>query len=235
MAQIASEQSTQHRRSAAALTVESVTIVLATVGFIALSFMARSIRYFDFDLSAARALQAIHENAFDVLMRVVGTPGYPPQVYAEIVVLLVILWVVKLKWEALMEVFATVGIGVVGLIVKILVDRPRPTPDLINVMTSLDNGKQSYPAGHVESYVAILGFLWYLSYTLLPKNSLRRWVQLLVYGAMIVLIGFSRVYVGEHWLTDVIGGYLLGGIWLWLTIKLYEWGKPRFFKRKGVK
>jgi undecaprenyl-diphosphatase len=230
MAQIASEHSVRHRRSAAAVTVEGITVVLATLAFIVLAFTAHSVRYFDFDLSVARALQGIHENAFDLLMRVVGVPGYPPQVYAEIVVLLVILWVLKLKWAALMEVFATVGIGVVGLIVKILVDRPRPTPDLVNVMTALDNGKQSFPGGHVESYVAILGFIWYLSYTVMPNNSVIRLVELLVFGTMIALIGVSRVYVGEHWLTDVIGGYLLGGLWLWLTIKLYEWGKPRFFK-----
>jgi membrane-associated phospholipid phosphatase len=235
MAQLVSGHSIRHRRSAAALTVEGIVVVLAVIAMAALAFAAHSVRYFDIDLSAARALQSIHAGAFDSAMRLVGAPGYPPQVYVEIVVLLVILWAVKLKWEALMEVFATVGIGAVGLIVKILVDRPRPTPDLINVVTALDNGKQSFPAGHVESYVAILGFLWYLSYTLLPRNSVRRLVELIVFGVMIALIGVSRVYVGEHWLSDVVGGYLLGGIWLWLTIKVYAWGKPRFFKSERTK
>src|SRR5207249_2212329 len=108
-------------------------------------------------------------------------------------------WFFKMKWEAVMQVFATVGIGVVGLVIKILVDRTRPTPDLVQVLTTLDAGKQSYPAGHVESYVAILGFLMYLGWTLLPKNSVSRWVELVVYGIMIALIGISRVYVGEHW------------------------------------
>jgi membrane-associated phospholipid phosphatase len=230
MTQSASEHSIRHRRSAAALTVEGIAVVLATIALAVLAFTAHTVRYFDIDLSLARALQGIHAGAFELAMNLVGAPGYPPQVYALIVIMLGILLAFKLRWEALMEVFATVGIGVVGLIVKILVDRPRPTPDLINVVTALDNGKQSFPAGHVESYVAILGFLWYLSYTLLPKNSFSRVVELMVYGVMIVLIGVSRVYVGEHWLSDVVGGYLLGGIWLWLTIKIYEWGKPHFFK-----
>ena len=230
MAQLASEHSIRHRRSAAAMTVEGIAVVLAIIALAALAFTAHSVRYFDIDLSAARALQSIHAGAFELAMRLVGAPGYPPQVYAEIVIMLGILWAVKLKWEALMEVFATVGIGVVGLIVKILVDRPRPTPDLINVVTALDNGKQSFPAGHVESYVAILGFLWYLSYTLLPKNSFSRLVELSVFGLMIALIGVSRVYVGEHWLSDVVGGYLLGGIWLWLTIKVLRVGQTALFQ-----
>lgn len=230
MAQLAGERAIGHRRSAAAVTAEGIAVLLAVVAMAALSFAAHSVHYFPIDLEAARAEQSIHAAAFDTLMRFVAAPGYPPQVYVWIVFMLVVFWFFKMKWEAVMQVFAVVGIGVVGLLVKILVDRPRPTPDLINVMTTLDGGKQSFPAGHVESYVAILGFLMYLSFRLLPKGSISRWVELAVYGIMIALIGVSRVYVGEHWLSDVVGGYLLGGIWLWLTIKLYEWGKTRFFK-----
>lgn len=235
MTQLAGEHSIHHGRSAASVTVQGIAVVLATVALAALAFAAHSIHYFDIDLAAARAVQGIHVAAFDTLMHFVAAPGYPPQVYVWIVFMLVVFWFFKMKWEALMQIFANVGIGVVGLLIKIVVDRPRPTPDLINVMTTLDGGKQSFPAGHVESYVAILGFLFNLSYTLLPKNSISRWVELLVYGLMIALIGVSRVYVGEHWLSDVVGGYLLGGIWLWLTIRLYEWGKPRFFKTERSK
>jgi membrane-associated phospholipid phosphatase len=71
-----------------------------------------------------------------------------------------------------------------------------------------------------------------LSLTLLPKTSITRWLTLIVYGFMLAFIGISRVYLGEHWLTDVVGGYLFGGIWLWLTIQLYQWGKPRFFAKE---
>ncbi len=221
------------RKQSTAISAGSVLVGLASLALLVLAWLAHAVPYFGFDLSTTRAVQAIHVGAFDALMRIVAAPGYPPQVYLMVVLMLVILWAFKLKWEALAEVFAVLGIGIVGLIIKILVARPRPTPDLVNVMTALDNGGQSFPAGHVESYVAIVGFLWYLSYTLLPKHAVSRFVELLVYGTMIAFIGLSRVYVGEHWLSDVIGGYLFGGIWLWLTIQLYEWGKPRFFKDKG--
>ena len=235
MAQLAGEHLVHHKRSAASATVEGIVVLLAVIAMAALAFAAHTVHYFDIDLAATRAVQGIHSDAFDLVMRLVAAPGYPPQVYGLVALMLVILWAFKLRWEAVSEVFAVIGIGVVGLIVKILVDRPRPTEDLVKVMTTLDGGKQSFPAGHVESYVAILGFLWYLSYTLLPKSSISRLIEMLVYGLMIVLIGVSRVYVGEHWLSDVAGGYLLGGIWLWLTIKFYEWGKTRFFKTERSK
>lgn len=234
MSQVTRQPVVRHQQFAR-ISVDGVLVVIATVVLVVLAFFAHEIPYFGFDLSMTRAVQGIHIGAFDALMQIVAAPGYPPQVYVVIVITLVILWVFKLKWEALAEVFAVLGIGIVGLLIKIVVDRPRPTPDLVNVLTALDNGKQSFPAGHVESYVAILGFLWYLSYTLLPKHTAARLVELSVYGTMIAFIGLSRVYVGEHWLSDVIGGYLFGGIWLWLTIRLYEWGKPRFFKKERSK
>jgi membrane-associated phospholipid phosphatase len=211
------------------LTPGAALTALATAALVALSLYVRANPVTPLDLEAMKTVQGIHQDLFNFAMHIVGQPGYPPQVYIVIVIMLVILWAFHLKWEALMEVFATVGIGVVGLAIKIFVDRPRPPAELLNGGTSLDGGKYSFPAGHVQSYVAIFGFLLYLSLTLLPKNSIGRWVELAVYGLMLALIGISRVYLGEHWLTDSIGGYLLGAIWLWLTIKLYEWGKPRFF------
>jgi undecaprenyl-diphosphatase len=165
------------------------------------------------------------------MMRAVGEPGYPPQVYALVVWIIVVLLLTGLKWEAVMEIFATVGIGAVGLLIKTLVNRPRPTPDLVNVLTVLDNGKLSFPAGHVESFMAIIGFLWFLSFVLC-KNPWVRTISLLVFGEMLALIGISRIYTGEHWMTDSIGGYLFGSLWLILTIWLYEWGKTRFFVQK---
>jgi len=134
------------------------------------------------------------------------------------------------RWAAMAHVFA-VGIGVVGLVVKILVDRPRPSAALIQVANpNLDGGKYSFPAGHVESYVAILGFLWFLA-CISPSRSLWRALTLIVFGLMIALIGLARIYSGEHWFSDVAGGYLLGSIWLVLTIRFYDWGKSRFLRK----
>lgn len=110
-----------------------------------------------------------------------------------------------------------------------VVDRPRPSPDLIQVWNaSLDGGKFSFPAGHVQVYVAVFGFLLYLAYVS-PSRSWTRSGVLIICGLLIGLIGLARVYSGEHWFSDAVGGYLLGSIWLVLTIYFYRWGKARFF------
>lgn len=211
--------------------IVSLYFVLALIALIALSVFVHSNPIPPFDLAASHLVQSVHAGWFDIMMRIVGEPGYPPQVYVLVFWIIIVLYLTGLKWEAVAELFATVGIGAVGLLIKTLVNRPRPTADLVNVITVLDQGKLSFPAGHVESFMAIIGFLWFLSFVLC-KNSWVRAISFLVFGEMLALIGISRVYTGEHWMTDAVGGYLFGSLWLIVTIYFYEWGKGRFFVQK---
>lgn len=234
MAQSAIQKS--HRRRAFTLTPDVIFAALAFAALVALSLFVYANPRWPVDLQITRDIESIHEPLFSAVMHIVGQPGYPPQVYLLVAFILVLFWRFGLKWEAVMHACATVGIGVVGYIPKILIARPRPPAELLNGGTILDGGTLSFPAGHVQSYVAIVGFLWFLSYTLLPKNSATRWIELFVYSFMLTFIGMSRVFLGEHWLTDVIGAYLLGFLWLWVTIRLYRSDRARraFERRFGA-
>jgi undecaprenyl-diphosphatase len=77
----------------------------------------------------------------------------------------------------------------------------------------------SYPAGHAMSATICYGLLAY--YVLHARPQWRTWVQGGL-GVGLAVIGFSRVYLGVHWPTDVLGGYLAGGAWLALCIAV--WG-----------
>ena len=57
---------------------------------------------------------------------------------------------------------------------------------------------------------------------------------LLILGGMVALIGLSRIYEGQHWASDVLAAYLLGSVWLSLSILIYRWGKPRYFVNQPV-
>ncbi len=206
----------------------SLTVVAAVL-LTALAFGAYTTPHFPWDVTIERAVQSFHPAWFVLLMHLVGEPGYPPQVYVLCAIILLALWFTGNRWEAVSEVFAIVGIGAVGLAVKLVVNRPRPSPDLVQVLNPhLDNGKFSFPAGHVESYMAILGFLFFLAW-ISRDHSWKRTLELVFFGLMMALIGLSRVFVGEHWPSDVLGGYLLGIFWLSVTILFYRWGKGRFF------
>src|SRR5512141_836571 len=121
---------------------------------------------------------------------------------ALIVIIFVILFSIGLRWEAVVTLGAAVGSASLAGIIKTIVHRPRPGADLVTVLQQLNNS--SFPSGHVLAYTAFFGFLFFLSYTLL-KPSFARAALLVILGSLVVLIGLSRIYVGDHWASDVIG------------------------------
>jgi membrane-associated phospholipid phosphatase len=211
-----------------------VYLVIATVAFIGLTFAARGTLYFGFDLPLTHALQSYTAPWVIAFLRAVGWPGFAPQVYvmlAGFCVLLFFLYsrlsALALGLGALLESFSDLG-------VKILVGRPRPSPTLVNAIDLAFRGASSgwglsFPAGHPASYMVIFGFLAYLGYSS-KLSRFWRGFGVVVCSLIILLIGISRIYLGDHWFSDVLAGYLLGSIVLVLTIFLYRWVQTRFIK-----
>lgn len=103
--------------------------------------------------------------------------------------------------------------------VKELVGRPRPTDSLVDVAHQL--GDPSFPSGHVLGATLLYGFLIYCAEICIAGRRLRRLVQgLLLLG--IGLMGYARVELGEHWPTDVLGGYAIGLLILAVVIWLHR-------------
>jgi len=207
-------------------------MAVALLGFLVLMYFAATSPYMSFDLPITLAVQSFHPAWFDVSMRWISETGFPPQVYIWVTILVIVLFVFRSHWEALGTIFAGAGIGAVGGIVKLFVVRPRPSADLVHVFRDLSAYHDSFPAGHVMGNVAIMGFLVFLAIKVFKPMWLR--VGIIVFLVpQIVLIGLSRIYEGEHWFSDVLGGYLLGSIWLVVTIYFYRWVKTRFGSPKS--
>ncbi len=206
-------------------------VVAAIIAFGVLFFFARTVAYFTFDVTIEQAVQNFKPDGFDFLMRFVSGLGFNPIVYPLCGLVILFLFVTGLRWEAVMLVFAGAGVSLLGAVTKIVVHRQRPTPELVNVFAPLND--YSFPSGHVLLFTAFLGFLFFLIYTL-NKHSWGRTLGLIFFGGLVALVGVSRVYLGQHWPSDVIGAYLLGSVWLAITIYVYRWGKPRFFVTQPV-
>ena len=106
-----------------------------------------------------------------------------------------------------MALIAAVFSTAVNVLVKDLIQRPRPTAAVVHVLDTINS--YSFPSGHVMFYLGFFGFIWFLAFSLL-KPSLKRGLLLVFFSSLVVLIGISRIYVGEHWASDVLGSYLLG-------------------------
>lgn len=105
-----------------------------------------------------------------------------------------------------------------NFVLRDLIDRPRPSPDLVRV----EGGPQgaSYPSGTALHAMLFYGFMVYLLAKVAPPS---RWRQALsaVLVLWILLQGAWLINHGRHWASDVVGGYLYGATYLVLWIKLY--------------
>ena len=206
-------------------------LIAAVVVFAILAVLAHTIAYFTFDLVITDEIQKFHGFVFDGVMRTLTWIGFSPQAPILVGAAVLLLYVSGLKWESVMTLLGNIGISVLGAMTKLIVLRPRPSPNLVDVVAQLPD--YGFPSGHVLFFVTFFGFLAFLAYTLL-KPSWGRRVLLLVAYALIALIGLSRIYLGEHWASDVIAAYLFGSVWLTACVRVYRWGKSRFFVNQPV-
>jgi membrane-associated phospholipid phosphatase len=209
-----------------------ICLVFVTAAFGLLAIMARREAFFPVDLTITRIIQASDGPVLTAVMTAVSWPGFTPQSVVFVVAAALLLYLLGLHWEAIVSVLAAVLEELLNLLVKIVIHRPRPSTDLVHVFGALLTG-YSFPSGHVMFYTCWFGFLWFLAYALL-KNSWIRALILAVTGGMVLLVGLSRIYLGEHWASDAAGAYLLGGIELIAVIQLYRWGKNHFCRFQSV-
>jgi undecaprenyl-diphosphatase len=205
-------------------------VFVAAAVFVTLAAVAHWVAYFPFDLRITLALQAYHGDLFARAMYAISWLGFMPQVWVICLLTAGLILAFGLRWEALMCLYAEAGV-IVGSLVKLIVTRPRPSADLVHVFAQLPSS--GFPSGHVLEFTCFCGYLIFLNYTLV-KPSLGRSIVMAALLALIVLMGPSRIYQGQHWFSDVMGAYLLGSLWLAGTIKLYRWGKRKFFVRQPV-
>jgi membrane-associated phospholipid phosphatase len=128
-------------------------------------------------------------------------------------------WMRRLRLEALMIVLATTMSNLFRVWFHRIVNRPRPSPHMVQVEQQ-SHGK-SFPSGHVLASMTFWGWLLALWPLLWQGNRLRQKTLRSIPVLFIAFIGPSRIYLGDHWATDVLGGYLLGGSWLALLFRVY--------------
>jgi undecaprenyl-diphosphatase len=155
------------------------------------------------DISVNRMLQALRNAPADELMIILTMLGDRAVAFAFAAAMaLWLFW--RRAWRAGIAVIAAVAVGeLVIQLLKTSIERPRPG-DLTAILS------YSFPSGHATRATICFGL-----FAVLASRSLGAWGRALVYagsGIAAISIAFSRVYLGAHWLTDVIGGLLFGAM-----------------------
>ncbi|HEX2182317.1 MAG TPA: phosphatase PAP2 family protein [Rubrobacteraceae bacterium] len=175
-----------------------------------------------FDRSTADALHSFASEASGLTdsLRIVGVLG-SLEALAVVSMLVVGVLLLQRRWSMLAAwLVAVLGGEALNLLLKNVFARPRPHFDRPLVVET----SYSYPSGQAMESVVIYGMLAYFAVLSL---SGQRTHAIFVVGAaaLVILIGFSRVYLGAHYFSDVVGGFVAGGAWLSTVIT--GWGTIR--------
>jgi len=143
--------------------------------------------------------------------RLVRAVGSTEVVLGTGAVVAVVLWLMGWRRQALLLALGLVVLPFLQHGLKQLVDRPRPTPDFVELRAGFSS--PSFPSGHVMSAALLYGLLLYLSLRIALPSVLR--LALIGWCAfMLVVSGPANVYLGVHWPSDVVGGYAWAAVLL---------------------
>ena len=126
--------------------------------------------------------------------------------------ILIILCLLFRNRHSIMFILLGANSALTNKIIKHIIRRDRP-----DVLKLVKQGGYSYPSGHSMISMTVYGYLLYLAFTKI-KNSILKWICSIILGILILSIGVSRIYVGVHYASDVLGGFVLALIELLLIV-----------------
>jgi len=183
----------------------TIALLLVTL---ALTVAARGDSVLPGDVAVTRQIQRPDSTIVGYLADLGNAAGSATVSIPLSIVLVAALWLRRYPVEAAVVASVTV-LRPANTLLKSLFDSPRPTNDLVHVEAPVSGW--GFPSGHAMGITLLCGSIIWVALRLLPPGWLRRGI---VAGAatFILLTGFGRIYVGAHWPSDVLGGYLWGTI-----------------------
>jgi membrane-associated phospholipid phosphatase len=136
---------------------------------------------------------------------------------ANLILIFYFLLVTKQNWFSIRVITISISSLVLMLLLKQLFQRKRPLSPLLKAAKGL-----SFPSGHAIMAVTFYGLLIYILQHTIDPNWLRTTSTILII-MLIFLIGFSRVYLRVHYASDVLGGFIIGSLWLFISLSVIKW------------
>ncbi len=205
-----------------------VISVVCVIGFSLISLLVSDDKIIHFDSSVIAAIQGLESPNLTSIMKFFTTIGSTPVVIVLSLFLLFFLYkVLQHRLELILFLAAIIGSVILNSLLKNLFHRMRP-----NLHRLIDITGYSFPSGHAMTAFTVYGIM---SFLLWRHISSKRGRSLLILFSvfMILMIGISRVYLGVHYPSDVIGGYLASGFWLSTLIWFFQFYKEKRYKKRN--
>lgn len=191
--------------------------LLGAIGFIWISIWIGDQRIANFDQSIISKIQGAESDTLTAIMKFFSFIGSGVMVSILAIIMLVVL--AKLQYRRELYFFAGILIGstILNSVLKLSFQRVRPT-----IYRIIEENGYSFPSGHSMAAFTFYGIIIFLLWKHIPK-AYWRVILILVGSVMILGIGISRIYLGVHFPSDIVGGYLASGTWLAVSIGLYQY------------
>lgn len=122
----------------------------------------------------------------------------------------------------------SIGAGGVNHVLKLYYRRERPS-----IHPIIHEQGYSFPSGHSMGSMILFGCLVFIFFKVCKKRSLKLFFTVICI-VMILIIGISRIYLGVHYPSDVLGGYTAGAIWLLISIIIFSFFENRLKRRQAI-
>lgn len=161
------------------------------------------------DEAILRWLQGWHSPSLDVAAMEVTALGSTLVLAMVVLASTAFLWMSHHRYSVALLWIAVAGGGVLNSVLKEIFDRPRPE---VFEWVAPYAGFASFPSGHAMSSMIVYSTLAYLVVRLEPTRWMRR-LTLAIAALVIILVGLSRLYLGVHYPSDVLAGFIAGFAW----------------------
>ncbi|MBR9990805.1 MAG: phosphatase PAP2 family protein [Gemmatimonadetes bacterium] len=194
---------------AAFLTVGFAAGATAAIAFGLIAGMVRGGATQRFDERAVEWLAAHRSSLLDEVMVDITTLGDGVVLIMIVLIASIFLWITHHRWSVYILLVGLIGGKVLNTVLKAAFDRSRPSV----VEWLHDVSSPSFPSGHAMGAFVTYGTVAYLVGRLSSTTRLRN-VTWIIAGITVLAIGMSRVYLGVHYPSDVIAGFLAGLAWV---------------------
>ncbi len=200
--------------------------LLQLVLFVLLALLVRKYPILNIDIRITHTLQKKRSPLLRSIAKILTyCCGSPAILRTTAVGVALYLWAIRLRLEAIMTLGITFSSALLKNGLQSLINRPRPSPLLIEVYQK-SKGK-SFPSGHVITSLTSWGWFMALYIQLFKRKSRWQRAVLSIPALFIGITGPTRIYLGDHWASDVLGGYLFGSAYLSFFVYWYKRLKRR--------
>lgn len=207
-----------------------VAFILSSISLIAFGYIALLIRaekLILFDSNVISYVQGLESQWLTIVMEVFTAIGSAPIVILlSLSVLFLLYKILNHRKELILLAAVMAGSPILNYLLKVFFQRARPD---LNRLIEISG--YSFPSGHAMNAFSLYGILTFLLWRHIPPRWGRA-VLLLCSTIMILTIGMSRIYLGVHYPSDIIGGYLASSFWLAISIWVFQRYQDRQFKKR---